>query len=304
MLPPINQNNTMRIGLTISSLVLIWLLIAKFTGYDSLFSYQATTPWIKRYNSWIMLINTFLEEPDTSQNLLVEWKKYISYSLENLKSKKLLEQINWDIKQLSTMEIYNETKKCLESFITWVTLLNNIKQEFLVASNNITTIETTMKERIFTLPSSNTKQCLELYVSSLRTSKESLGLTYNNISTMEWLYSKSMSWYREKWWGLCPDIEEFIKSATILQNSLVEVVRTTELVQKKLDSFDIQEYNTLCKYWWIQWVEKIQKESWSTKNHLDSFVVNLKKTKNIRDYIKSIIPISWSWALVNINSIK
>ncbi len=241
-----------------------------------------------------MLINKFLKNPEQSDNLLIQWKEYISQSLSSLKNKKFTQQISWEIQQLTAVELYNETKECLDLFITWFNLLEDIKEKFLIASNNVTTIETTIKQRVITLPSSNTKKCLELYVESLSTSKESLSFAYSNITTMESLYEKSLSWYRETWWWFCSGVKEFINSTIQLKKSIDDVINTTKIVQKKLDSFDIQEYNSLCKYWWIQGIENIQKDSRSSKNRLDSFIIKLKKTNNIKDYIKTLVPISWS----------
>lgn len=304
MSPFNNQSNGTRISLSLSGLVLIGLLISRFTGYDSLFSYRAPTLWTRQYNSWIMFINTFLQSPEKSGNLLVEWKQYISQSLINLRDKKLIQKISWEIQQLTTIELYDETKKCLDLFITWFRLLEDVKEQFLIASNKVINIEATMKQRTITLPTSSTKKCLELYIASLNSSKESLSLTYNNITAIESLYQKSLSWYKDIWWWFCSGVKEFIDSTIALQKSLHEVEKTADLVQKKLDSFDIQEYNTLCRYWWIQGIENLQKGSWSSKNYLDSFIINLKKTNNIRDYIKGLLPISWSWSLVNINNLK
>lgn len=303
---PFRANSSM-LWLWAAFIILTILLILKISWNNILFSYQwisDNTPWYTSYISWINLINSLINNSTWDKEIVIsKTKEYLRKSISESFDKKLISYGSGQLLALRNIELIEETKECIDLLVTWYLTIIDIKENFLTISSGYSAVSQILSERIKSLPSSSTKTCLEQYLQNLESSLQLLTNTYKNISSIHSDYTKSLESYNTNGWGLCPGIEDVVHNLSELQNQILLTLRIIDSVKNKLNSYDIKEYDSLCIYGTIQWLTWLQEKSWSVKQTMDTFEINLIKSSNVKEYVQKIID-SLSGSIVNINTTK
>jgi hypothetical protein len=281
-----------RIIFSFLALLLSGLLLLKFSGQQSIFSYQGirnNTAGFSSYKSGIQAINNYLNTALGTQSLqLDEGINNLEQALGETTDKNLLALLSDQLKSAQDIKIIWEISHCIDIITSGYNTIGSIKSEYNNILIGYDESKRKFKERIDILPEGETKICLSSYLKGLENSMEALIFTHNNIQNIEDQYGTLLTDYKDTA-HTCWSIESVSNQLTQMHSTMNKVKTIIDGVNTKLEEQEEEKLEELCAYGQIQGLTGLQSSSRKITQDLKTTQSTLGEVKNIKEYINSLM---------------